>query len=280
MPHKYDATKIVAQVDVIEKIKIALKSGADAILFGGENFSGKVFTTAELENIADFVHSHGKEIYLATPRIFRGNEINFLEKSFSAKNFDAVYIHNLAALEVLKNFPHKKIRTDFSISVFNVETINFLKNLGVEGVTLSPELNLNQIKNIAKISSLPVECIVHGNLELMISSYCAIGTFLGGDKVCGKVCRKNNFYLQDRKNILFPIVTDQFCRMHILNSKTLSMIEHRNNFEGVDRIRIDCRFMNLDDTEKVIRAYKFGGSEIENFTRGHYFRGVNNFEQP
>lgn len=280
LPHNYDATKILVQADALEKISAALKSGADAIIYGGENFNNRIVTAAELKKAVELVRSHGKEIYLATPRIVRESEITTLEKSLTAADFDAVYVHNLATLSLAKKITSAQIRTDFSLIAFNVETINFLKNLGVEGVTLSPELNFTQVKNLAKISPLPVECIVHGNLELMISSYCAIGSFIGNlhEKPCEKVCHKNKFYLQDRKNILFPAVTDQFCRMHILNSKTLSMIEHRNSFEGVDRIRIDCRYMDVETTAQIVHAYKYGGSEIENFTRGHYFRGVTNVE--
>ena len=279
LPHNYEGTKLVVQTDTLEKIKAALKSGCDAVIYGGENFCHRAVTADELKKAVESVHAYGKEIYLATPRIVRENEVAALEKSLTAADFDAIYIHNLATLSLAKKLTSAQIRTDFSLITFNVETINFLKNLGVAGVTLSPELNFTQIKNLAKNSPLPVECIVHGNLELMISSYCAIGSFLGNihEKVCPKICKKNNFYLQDRKNFLFPVVTDQFCRMHILNSKTLSLIEHRNNFEGVDRIRIDCRFMSVDEVEKIVHAYKFGGNEIENFTRGHYFRGVTNF---
>ena len=266
-PQNKNCTKkpeIISQVDSLDKLKVALESGADSILYGGENFNHRIVSEAELEKAVEIVHGYGKKIYLATPRIVRESEVAALK---NIPNFDAVYIHNLATLNIFKNAA--QIRTDFSLIVFNLQTIDFLKNLGIEGVTLSPELNLVQVKSIAKKSALPVECIVHGNLELMISSYCAIGSFLG-DK-CGE-----NFYLQDRKNILFPVVTDQFCRMHILNSKTLSMIEHRNDFEGVDRIRIDCRYLNVEEAAQIVKAYKFGGDEIENYTRGHYFRGVTN----
>ena len=110
----------------------------------------------------------------------------------------------------------------------------------------------------------------------MISAYCVLGSFLGGldKKNCPRVCRTKNFFLRDRLGELFPVVTDQFCRMHILNAKTLSMIEQRKNFDGVARLRVDCRALTLEETGKIIRAYKFGGEEIENFTRGHFFRGV------
>ncbi|MBE8950086.1 MAG: U32 family peptidase [Quinella sp. 3Q1] len=267
-PCAVDATKLVAQVDTLEKLKVALDAGADEILFGGETF-----TNQPVKNISaaiEFVHKRGKKIFWATPRLLREDEPFDLPAEV-----DAVYVHNLATLNLAKKF-NAPIRTDFSLHVFNSATINFLKNLGVDGVTLSPELNLTQIKSLAKKSCLPVECIVHGRQELMISAYCVLGSFLGGldKKICPRVCRTKNFFLRDRLGELFPVVTDQFCRMHILNAKTLSMIEHRADFDGVARIRVDCRALTLEEIAQVVRAYKFGGAEIENFTRGHYFRGV------
>ena len=270
----------IAQVDSLEKIKVALESGADAILFGGENFNNRPVTEKEILSAEKITRDAGKKFYLSTPRIVRQNEIAGLEKILSMKVFDAVYVHSLATLNLAKKISAAPIHTDFSLITFNSATIEYLKNLGVECVTLSPELTLEQIKNLAKKSPLPLECIVHGKMELMISNYCAIGSFLGelDKKNCPHVCRTNKFYLRDRKNILFPVKTDQFCRMHILNSKTLSMIEHRKEFEGVANIRVDCRALSIEETKKILRAYKFGGAEIENFTRGHYFRGVTSID--
>ncbi len=272
--YKAEKTEIVVQIDTLEKIKIAIDGGADSILYGGENFCNRIITAQEISQAEKIVHSANKKFYLATPRLVRNAEISNLEKILTAANFDAIYIHNVGTLQIVKKISAAPIRTDFSLIVFNSETINFLKSLGVEGVTLSPEMTLAQVKNLAKKSCLPVECIVHGRAELMISAYCAIGSFLGNVDNCPHVCRKNNYFLRDRKNILFPVVTDQFCRMHILNSKVLSMIENRNEFDGVARIRIDGRFLTTDEIAQVVHAYKLGGAEVENFTRGHYFRGV------
>lgn len=267
-PCTVEGTKLVAHVDTLEKLRTALDAGADEILFGGETFTNQ--PVKNISEAIELVHKRGKKISWSTPRIVRENE------PFTLPNeVDAVYVHNLATLSLAKRF-NVPIRTDFSLHVFNSATINFLKNLGVEGVTLSPELNLAQVKALVKKSSLPVECIVHGRQELMISAYCVLGSFIGNldKKNCPHVCRTKNFFLRDRKGELFPVVTDQFCRMHILNAKTLSMIEHRADFDGVARIRIDYRALTLQETAQIVRAYKFGGTEIENFTRGHYFRGV------
>ncbi len=263
---------LIAHVDTLDKVNAALDAGADEILFGGETFTNR--PVKNFSSAVEVVHARGKKISLATPRIVREDEPLALVEA------DAIYVHNLATLRLVKRLTDTPIRTDFSLHVFNGATINFLRELGVEGVTLSPELNLQQIKALVKKSPLPAECIVHGRQELMISAYCVLGSFLGAldKKNCPHVCRTKKFFLRDRKDELFPVVTDQFCRMHILNAKTLSMIEHRDDFGGVSRLRVDCRALTVEETAQVVRAYKFGGAEIENFTRGHYFRGVTNIE--
>ncbi len=268
-PCAVDTTKLIAHVDTLEKLKAALDAGADEILFGGETFTNQ--PVKDIAAAIELAHKRGRKISWATPRILREGERLTLPEGF-----DAVYIHNLATLRLVKGLADVPIRTDYSLHVFNAATINFLANLGVAGVTLSPELNLTQVKSLAKKSPLPVECIVHGRQELMISAYCVLGSFLGGldKKNCPHVCRAEDYYLRDRLGERFPVVTDQFCRMHILNAKTLSMIEHRAKFGGVARIRVDCRALTLKETAQVVRAYKSGGAEIENFTRGHYFRGA------
>ncbi|MBQ3441784.1 MAG: U32 family peptidase [Selenomonadaceae bacterium] len=267
-PCTVETTKLVAHVDTLEKLTLALDAGADEILFGGETFTNQ--PVKDTSTAIELVHARGKKISWATPRLVREGE------PFTVPaEVDAVYVHNLATFRLAKGFG-VPIRTDFSLHVFNHATIDFLKFLGVEGVTLSPELNLAQVKALAEKSCLPMECIVHGRQELMLSAYCVLGSFLGGldKKKCPHVCRTKNFFLRDRLGELFPVVTDQFCRMHILNAKTLSMIEHRNDFDGVARIRIDCRALTLQEVARIVHAYKFSGAEIENFTRGHYFRGV------
>ncbi len=275
-PFRTEKTELVAQVDTLAKIKAAIDSGADSILYGGENFTNRIITAREIAQAVELTKNLGKNFYLATPRIVRESEVPALEKILTAAEFDAVYIHNIGTLNLAKKLTAAPLRTDFSLIVFNLATINFLRELGIDAVTLSPEMTLAQVNALAEKSCLPVECIVHGRIELMISAYCAIGSFLGeiDRKPCQHICRGGNFYLRDRKNIEFPVVTDQFCRMHVLNSKTLSMIERRADFENVARLRVDCRYLNLEEVAQIVQAYKFGGAEIENFTRGHYFRGV------
>lgn len=265
--------EIVAEVDSISKARLAIKSGADSILFGGESF--------EHENLKreDYLEalkiSEGRQIYFRTPRIVRENE-EILILSILDLNPAAFYVSNLGTLNLVKN---RIFRTDFSIISANLQTLEFLKNLGATSATLSPELSLEQIKNLAKNSPIPLDLIVHGRAELMVSSYCPLGTFLGGNsEKCSMPCKKDRYFLRDRMQIDFPIVTDQFCRTHILNSRILSMLDHASELKslGIERLRIDCRSLDESEISEAIRAYK-SDSKIEidssRITRGHFFRG-------
>ena len=135
-----------------------------------------------------------------------------------------------------------------------------------------------------------------GRLELMVSEYCVTGSFLGGidQGPCSRPClRKGARYaLKDRKNMLFPLVMDQFCHMHVLNSKTLSMLPHAMKFAGmgIGRLRIEGKAMSSSEIADAVRNYKEYSQwtqellpeqlehikelEGEEITRGHYFRGV------
>ena len=105
-------------------------------------------------------------------------------------------------------------------------------------------------------------------------------------------CVKGRYFLKDRKDVLFPLVTDQFCHMHVLNSRPLSMLPHAAAFGpvGIARIRIEGKSMAAEEIAQTVAAYRsvlamkeqeradqaerIAHLEGENITRGHYFRGV------
>ncbi|MBP5211495.1 MAG: U32 family peptidase, partial [Pyramidobacter sp.] len=223
----------------------------------------------------------------STPRIVKEKDeraLSELLKSFSSAAPDVLYVHNLSAWQLARerdvNVP---LWADMSLNVFNSQSLAFWKENGASGAVLSIELNMGQVERLAGKGILPVECLVHGPIEMMVSEYCASGSWLGGiDKgACAFGCRKDLF-LADRTGALFPLKGDQHCRMHVLNSRELCMIESLQRFTkaGVARVRIDARAMNPDNAENVTRAYKtaLAGRSYDLpdglYTHGHYFRGV------
>ena len=137
---------------------------------------------------------------------------------------------------------------------------------------------------IATAQAIPVECLVQGYIEMMVSEYCVGGSFLGDlhKGECKFQCAKKLF-LQDRQNARFPVATDQYCRMHILNSVELSLAANVDALQkaGVDWLKIDGRFYSAAEVGNYTALYRniLDGKKVvtENLpdtTRGHYFRGV------
>ena len=287
-------SKLLVRADNFESVKASINSGADGVIFGSETYNHRTISLSEYEEVAKFAKGQGKEIYFSTPRIVKSEEeakFEKLLKLFDQLEPDGVYFHNIGQIYRAKLETNLPIYTDFSLIAYNLNTLEFLRDYGVYGATLSEELTLEQIKGIVKKSTLPLEIIIHGRAELMISNYCVLGTFLGGrgEKPCSMPCVKARYFLKDRMNEKFPIVTDEYCRMRILNAKTRSMLPYMSELAKLPlKLRIDGRYEQPKNLGKIVSAYKKATSltedaarELENsvlnakdITRGHFFRGV------
>ncbi|WP_196594342.1 DUF3656 domain-containing U32 family peptidase [Pectinatus sottacetonis] len=299
--HTGTVPQLFVSVDTIDKLSGAA-AHCDGILLGGDSYTGRPLTSDDYRAASRICRDTDTALYLNLPRILRQDQMGYIDSLIThidIENFSGIYVNTLGQLRKLRTIFAKinkflPIWTDFSMNVFNNASIAFLKELTIQGVTLSPELNLAQIKNILSFSTLPAEIIVQGNIELMVSEYCIPGSFLGGvdSGSCTAPCKRNNFYLKDRKNEHFPVISDQFCHMHILNGRELVMLAHIPDLShiGLSRIRIDGRYMNINKLKQTVKIYKevlkkgkyhpiFQNNSIEtiegsNFTRGHFFRGI------
>lgn len=284
-------------VDTLGKAEAALAAGADGILFGGESYEHRVIAPEEYERAWQMAREAGARIDFNTPRIVHDGQQKHVERllaAFAAFPPDAVHIHNIAMLALVRRLTDFAIHADYSLISYNKQTLAFLKDYGASGATLSPELTAKEIRQLAKESPLPLTCIVHGRLELMVSNYCVTGSFLGGcgEGPCTQPCTRGHFALKDRKDALFPLAMDQFCHMHVLNSKVLSMMPHAMKFRaaGIETMQIEAKAMGEKEITAIIRAYRkamafpeepdeaqlswIHEQEGKDITRGHYFRGV------
>jgi putative protease len=289
---------LTVSVYSLSGLKGALAGGADCIYFeeglfrkpkseGEKGDSAKeldiIYEKAVME-----IQAAGKKIYFITPKIVKDSEINFVENIFSRVRklrADGITASNLGILNLAKVEKIPFI-AESSLNIFNSYTFSLLLQEGAQRTVLSPELTLDEIKGIARYG--PAECIVHGRLELMESEHCLVGGLLG--KRCGSLCRSGDFILVDEKNYEFPLLMDYQCRMHLLNSRSVCMLEYIPEFLkiGISGFRIETLGMeDPKEIEKIVKAYrnaidtyletgKPGGKKYKgkDFTTGHYFRGV------
>jgi putative protease len=237
------AVSLAVSVSGMDGVRSAIAGGADVIYLGGERYRGEGAEAFDLETAIRYAHQSGRRIYLNTPRIASDSQMRGVAETLSdAKQFgaDGVLVSNHGAFRLAEEIGLDRI-VDSPLNVFNRMSLEFWAERGAGMVTLSPELTLAEIREIAKYGA--VECIVHGQITLMESEHCVVGGVLGGSGSCTARCEDCGFELVDEKGYAFPLMMDTDCRMHLLNSSELCMLDHIPAIvrAGVSSIRIEAR---------------------------------------
>ena len=291
----YDTCPMIsARVDEIEGVKAAISGGAQKIVFGGDRLSRTPYALSIYDEVAHLCAQSDVICTFATPRVVKDDEVEAYKNTLEAivqAHPDSISIHVPQALLWLRELGYTgAIEADTGLNIFNTPTLHFWEQLHISCVNPSQELTLKQITDIAKHSQIPIETMVHGYTEMMISEYCAIASFVGtGSKVnCPMPCVKESYSLKDRKGEIFPIRTDPYCRMHIMNSHEMDMRAYVPMLlqKGISILRVDGRHMRPSYVKDIVSQYvgiakgtmesppKKIDSQGESITRGHYFRGI------
>ncbi|MCX7714835.1 MAG: DUF3656 domain-containing protein [Clostridia bacterium] len=170
----------------------------------------------------------------------------------------------------------KKIYGSHRLNIFNSFSADFYS--AFEEVTVSPELNLNEIKGLSKNTAVPLELIAYGRIPLMLVQNCPVKT----SGVCAG--GKDIFSLRDRRREEFPIMCSEGCVAKLLNSKPIFMADKIGDLKSlkIKSLRLIFTVENFGECDKIINMYKCalssGGEDAHlpdnSFTRGHYYRGV------
>ena len=291
----YDTCPMIsARVDEIEGVKAAISGGAQKIVFGGDRLSRTPYALSVYDEVARLCAQSDVICTFATPRVVKDDEVEAYKHTLEAivqAHPDSISIHVPQALLWLRELGYTgAIEADTGLNIFNTPTLHFWEQLHISCVNPSQELTLKQITELAKHSHVPIETMIHGYTEMMISEYCAIASFVGtGSKVnCPMPCVKESYSLKDRKGEIFPIRTDPYCRMHIMNSHEMDMRAYVPMLlqKGISILRIDGRHMKPSYVKDIVSQYvgiatgtmeappKKIDSQGESITRGHYFRGI------
>ena len=291
----YDTCPMIsARVDEIEGVKAAISGGAQKIVFGGDRLSRTPYALSIYDEVARLCATSDVICTFATPRVVKDDEVEAYKHTLEAivqAHPDSISIHVPQALLWLRELGYTgAIEADTGLNIFNTPTLHFWEQLHISCVNPSQELTLKQITELAKHSHVPIETMIHGYTEMMISEYCAIASFVGtGSKVnCPMPCVKESYSLKDRKGEIFPIRTDPYCRMHIMNSHEMDMRAYVPMLlqKGISILRVDGRHMKPSYVKDIVSQYvgiatgtmeappKKIDSQGESITRGHYFRGI------
>lgn len=198
--------------------------------------------------------------YIYMPAIIKANYKNVikhgLEDLIKEYNIQGFVIASLGDLVLLEKYKNKyEFIGNFTLNSFNVNSINLYRKLGLKKITLSPELNLEDITNIYTLENthIPLELIVYGNTPVMKMNYCVLGITNKCYPECMMRCRTNNkYYLIDRLGFKFRILPDNVQTVTTIFNSKATCITHVET--GIDFVRIDLLDESIDEINKIAKA--------------------------
>ena len=224
--------------------------------------------------------SDNYNLYIYVPSIIKTNYKNIalstIEQAVMIYNIKGFIVSNIGDFELLKKYSKDDYEFigNYTLNVFNNNTMEEYRKLGISRITLSRELNQELIKEMLANANINTEMIVYGNLPLMASSYCFLGKTNKCYPNCGTNCKKNNkYYLKDRLGFNFRVVPNSIETVTLIcNSKTLSV---STKDLPVNFVRLDILDESINEiNEAVDKAYNREKLEGLQYTNGNLYREV------
>lgn len=205
--------ELLAPAKDLEKAKIAIDYGADAVYIGGQEFSlrsrASNFTNEDIEEIVKYAHSKKAKLFVTVNIVFHDEDFKGIKEYLSFLErigVDAVIVSSVFVMNLVKTyFPKMEVHVSTQLSSLNSEAIETLKTYGVDRVVLAREASINEIVDIANKSSLPIEVFIHGGMCSNYSGRCVLSNRMtnrdanrGG---CAHSCRWKYHIYDDGKLI-------------------------------------------------------------------------------
>ncbi len=208
-----------------ESVRAAVANGADAVYFGlNSGFNARAratnFSLDELSTVIEFLHRCGVAGYVTTNILAFSQELPALEtmiRRIATAGADAVLVQDLGLVHLIRRTaPDLAIHASTQMTLTSAESINIVRQLGVERVVLARELSVSDIAKIHRQTSMQLEVFVHGALCVAYSGQCLTSESLGGRSAnrgqCAQACRlpyelicdDQQVELGDKKYLLSP----------------------------------------------------------------------------
>jgi U32 family peptidase len=264
--------ELLAPAGDLEKLKMAITYGADAVYLGGEEFglraAAKNFTIEEIKLGLDFAHSRGKKVYVTLNIIPHNEDLTglpeYLEK-LDKIGVDAVIVSDPGVFSIVKDvIPGMEIHLSTQANTTNYPTANFWHKQGVKRIVVARELSLNEIKEIIDNTSdeLEIEAFVHGAMCISYSGRCLLSNYMvhrdANRGECAQSCRWEYYLMEEKRpGEYYPVYEDEK-GTYIFNSKDLCMLQHIPELieAGIASFKIEGRMKSPYYVATVIRSYR------------------------
>ena len=295
--------ELLAPAGDMEKLKMAVLYGADAVYlagtsFGMRSFAGN-FTPEELPQAVRFAHDRGVRVHVTVNTMPRNDEVSKLPEHLEWLNdagVDALILADLGAFTLAGKYaPRCERHISTQQSVANYECAAAWYDLGAKRVVLARELTLQEICELRQKvpAGLELEVFCHGAMCVSYSGRCLLSNYMTGRDsnrgACAQPCRYQYALMEEKRpGEYFPVFEDEK-GTYIMNSRDLCMIDHLGDImdAGIDCIKIEGRAKSeyyaaivtgayrhvLDDVAAGRAADPVWRDEVEHVSHRHYSTG-------
>lgn len=255
--------ELLAPAGDLEKLKIAVMYGANAVFIGGEKFSLRArasnFTLEDIKEGCDFAHKHNVAVHVTCNILPHEMDMEGLKeylKGLESAGVDAVICASPLIITTALKETKMEVHVSTQENTLSSKMVKFWKDLGVHRVVLGRELSVDEIKDIKMNADLDIEVFIHGGMCVSYSGRCMLSNIMtnrdanrGG---CAHSCRWNYDLLVGSEKInpdgdYFQMSSKDLCSIYDLESLLKT---------GVDSFKIEGRMKSLHYIATVVKTYR------------------------
>ncbi len=272
MGDKIIRPELLAPAGNLEKLKIALTYGADAVYIGGEEFSLRVaadnFTIDEMKQGIEFAKERDKNVYLTANIIPHNRDIDEYAKYLKEVKdigVDAVILSDLGMFDITREIaPDLDVHISTQANNVNYRSAQKWYEMGAKRVILAREMSMEEIGEIRKRVSpeLELEAFVHGAMCISYSGRCLLSNYMterdSNQGACSHPCRWKYYLMEEQRPGEYMPVFENERGTFIYNSKDLCMIDHIDTLieSGLSSFKIEGRVKSEFYVATVVAAYR------------------------
>lgn len=262
--------ELLAPAGNLEKLKIAVLYGADAVYLGGKKFGlrsyGGNFSIQEMQAGVEFAHSRGKKVYVTVNIFAHNDDLDDLPdylRSLEQLAVDGILISDPGIFAIARQtIPNVPLHISTQANSTNWAAVNAWASMGAQRVVLARELSLKEIKAIRNKADVELEMFVHGAMCISYSGRCVMSNYMTGRDsnrgACAQACRwKYSLVEEKRPGEYYPIEEDSR-GSYIFNSKDMCLLPYLDSVieSGVNSLKIEGRMKSVYYVAGVVKAYR------------------------
>ena len=262
--------ELLAPAGDMERLKIALAYGADAVYLGGKNFGLRAFadnfSPSELAEACQYAHFRSRKVYVTVNMFPHNAEMTLLPDYLTTLadiGCDAILVADPGVFRTARKVvPQLPVHISTQANTTNWQSTLFWQEQGASRIVLARELSLAEIREIRQNVAAELECFVHGAMCVSYSGRCLMSAYMTGREAnrgeCAQPCRWRYALVEEKRpGQYFPVEEDEH-GTYILNSRDLCLLEHLPELAaaGVESFKIEGRMKSVHYLATVVRVYR------------------------